>query len=194
MCKTIKILNMVFNLLASSCAFCLVILPMGITFIGGIIELLFTQDADTFGPMFIATSVGMIFVILTFIPDIAMCFVSKKNTYVILGILVDVTNLAVLIIFTILMAGVFGDNLGEDSEVYSNLALLYGPAIFGICFCIVTIFLTILVALKSNEEWLASFAKKNEIVNNNVYNNANNLNNINNLNNLNNDMNNSNLY
>lgn len=175
MIKTLKILNMVFNLLISCCCFWLVGFPLAITMIGGMFELLFTQEADTFGPMFLASLVGSVLVMLAFGLNIGVFFFKKKRKYVVLNTVVIVMNIAIMIFFTYYMASFFGDNLGEGSEVYENLSLLYGPAIFGGLFSVVTLFITIMVGLKPEAEWLESFVKKNKI--SNVSNNFNNTNN-----------------
>ena len=54
----------------------------------------------------------------------------------------------------------FGENLGEGSDVYFNLVLLYGPMFLGVGLIIAVLIITLVIGLKTQEQWAAAIAKK----------------------------------
>lgn len=146
--KELKIVNLILCILASLCASWIVGFPLVITMVGGFLELIFTSDANDFGPLFIACVVGCVLVTATFVFEIVAMFSKKKSSYIAMYITSIVFNLISSIFFTVKLASYFGQDMGEGDELYGNFVLLYGPMIFGVGFCIAALVITLVIAGK----------------------------------------------
>jgi hypothetical protein len=86
--------------------------------------------------------------------------VKKKSGYFVGNLSAAIVNFLLLIITTIIVSKTFGSNLGEGSDQYYNLALIYGPLLFGGGICIVNIIISFVILAKNHELWEASIKKK----------------------------------
>ena len=162
MVKELKIVNLILGLIAATVTLFEVGFPLCVTLLGGFFELLFTEKVDTFGKYILVFIIGSTLNMFTFILLIVLMTVKKKGGYFAGNLSVALVNLLLLIITTIIVSKTFGSNLGEGSDQYYNLALIYGPLIFGGGICIVNIIISFVILAKNHELWEASFRKKNK--------------------------------
>lgn len=162
MVKELKIVNLILGLIAATITLFEVGFPLCVTLLGGFFELLFTEKVDTFGKYILVFIFGSTLNMFTFILLIVLMTVKKKGGYFVGNLSAAIVNFLLLIITTIIVSKTFGSNLGEGSDQYYNLALIYGPLIFGGGICIVNIFISFVILAKNHELWEASFRKKNK--------------------------------
>ena len=162
MVKELKIVNLILGLIAATITLFEVGFPLCVTLLGGFFELLFTEKVDTFGKYILVFIFGSTLNMFTFILLIVLMTVKKKSGYFAGNLSAAIVNLLLLIITTIIVSKTFGSNLGEGSDQYYNLALIYGPLIFGGGICIVNIIISFVILAKNHELWEASFRKKNK--------------------------------